>query len=95
MLQEFVSLGGEPESTAEVYSSEDQVTDEVIETPEPPTFDETGLPNYDMTATAACYLFNSQFPGTPCPATAVPGIEATVTAACAQFQSQFPGTPCP
>ena len=52
-------------------------------------------PDYAMTATAGCAVFQSQFPGTPCPGTAVPGIELTATEACIQFQSQFPGTPCP
>jgi hypothetical protein len=95
MLREFISLGGESESTPEIINSEGQVIDDVEATLQPPAVDGPDLPNYDMTATAACYLFSSQFPGTPCPATAVPGIEATATAACAQFQSQFPGTPCP
>jgi hypothetical protein len=52
-------------------------------------------PDYIMTATAGCAVFQSQFPGTPCPGTAVPGIEITATEACILFQSQFPGTPCP
>lgn len=52
-------------------------------------------PDYAMTATAGCAVFQSQFPGTPCPGTAVPGIDITATEACAVFQSQFPGTPCP
>jgi hypothetical protein len=52
-------------------------------------------PDYVMTATAGCVVFQSQFPGTPCPGTAVPGIEITATEACIIFQSQFPGTPCP
>jgi hypothetical protein len=95
MLGEFINLGGGSESTPEILSSEDQVIEEVEETLQPPAIDGPDLPDYDMTATAACYLFSSQFPGTPCPATAVLGIEATATAACAQFQSQFPGTPCP
>jgi hypothetical protein len=52
-------------------------------------------PDYALTATAGCAVFQSQFPGTPCPGTAVPGIEITATEACNIFQSQFPGTPCP
>ncbi len=95
MLQEFISLGGDSEATPDILSSEDQVIEDAEETPQPPAIEGPDQTDYDMTATAACYLFVSQFPGTPCPAEAVPGIEATATAACAQFQSQFPGTPCP
>ena len=47
------------------------------------------------TATAACGLFLSQFPGTPCPSTEVREADMTATAACGLFLSQFPGTPCP
>jgi len=49
----------------------------------------------DATATAACGLFISQFPGTPCPPAEVLAAEMTATAACGIFLSQFPGTPCP
>lgn len=52
-------------------------------------------PNQRATATAACELYQSQFPGTPCPDHPVPGIEQTATAACDAFQDEFPGTPCP
>ncbi len=47
------------------------------------------------TATAACGVFLSQFPGTPCPPTGVQEVELTATAACERFISEFPGTPCP
>lgn len=47
------------------------------------------------TATAACGLFLSQFPGTPCPSAGVREVDITATEACGLFLSQFPGTPCP
>ena len=47
------------------------------------------------TATAACGLFLSQFPGTPCPPAVVQEVDMTATAACARFISELPGTPCP
>jgi hypothetical protein len=47
------------------------------------------------TATAACGLFLSQFPGTPCPPAGVQEADMTATAACERFISEFPGTPCP
>ena len=47
------------------------------------------------TATAACGLFLSQFPGTPCPPAVVQEVDRTATAACARFISELPGTPCP
>lgn len=73
------------------------MTPTVSPEPQRPVEQVTVTPTADLqaTATAACGLFQTQFPGTPCPPTAVPGIEATATKACATFRERFPGTPCP
>ena len=95
MLKQAISLEGTSPPPTEFIDTEVPVLDQAEATPQIPLSVGTESPNFEATATAACYLFIVQFPGTPCPATAVPGIEATATAACAQFLSQFPGTPCP
>ena len=95
MLKQAISLRGASPPSTEFIDTEVPVLDQAEVTTQMPVSVGTETLNFDATATAACYLFIVQFPGTPCPAAAVPGIEATATAACAQFLSQFPGTPCP
>ncbi len=60
---------GTPTAASTLFAaSSDQGTPTLAATQSPPT----GMPNFAATATQACSLFRSSFPGTPCPRFSTP-----------------------